>query len=1012
MPPLPEAQQPEEAPLESKAYQRAQEFLTQRLAPIKVRTDELVDEAPPPQQPPVGAEGPGVSPAASRLGRLQEYRQRQAALPTPKAGGPPDVTDEAAQPAPHVNWMSIGPVVVRKGQGATRPAVSGRAVGLAIANAATTMYLASANGGVWRSQDRGQTWQSKMDAWDLNPTTAQSDSLACGAIAIDPNDAERVFVGTGEGAGGAYFGVGPIRSDDGGTNWTTEPVAAGSPPLAGAAFYQLAVDPLDTNHVLGATTLGLYRRRLAAAGPEWHRVLSGTFTSVCAAGAGAGRRFFAAAWSGQPMRSADGQTWTAAGTGFPAVDVGRIGLAATHTADGAVVYALVAHRTTYHLLGVWRLDPDGRWRPVANMPANLFGSGARGQGWYDLAIAVDPTNVNRIYVGGSTVSSSGQWSGSLFRCDVSPAGAGSALTYSAVPAYIGAGCHADVHALVFEPGDPDRLWVCCDGGVFSTDAARTAADLTPRNVGLATLTMNHLGTHPSEEAVLFCGTQDNGTTRYTGEHIWLHSGPGDGGYAVINCADPYRILRTYTYGIIYRAIDGGQGYASWAPVSIPAPHTNQSLFYAPLSSAPFDDAHPATADVVAFGGRRVWLSTSFGSVWTSLPRNDATDDLTGLVRSLAFASSDRLYAGTMNGEVHRFDRGPGGWTRTPIHAAPLLVGPVTEIAVDPADATGSSIYVTLGGQGSFEHVWHFDGHAWSARSGPGAGAPDSLLDVHCDAIVVDPAHHDHLYVGADIGIWRSVDAGQTWAVWSQGLPDAAVLDLKIHHRHRVIWAATHGRGVFERLLDADTAAGTELFIRDTPLDAGRRVSVGGLPDPTAHGVTVALSNSPDIKVDPPDAGGSYQANDPSFFDFVDRLEDRSTSVPSSGSLSTRVHVLVHNRGVDAAPSVRVTLLMARHTGAIPALPAGYDAAIRAGQNIASPQWTRVGTRTISNLRHGLSRAATFKLSRARLGTTAGTRYRLLAILHAAVDPFTSTQVDADALAAHDRKVAQKEIQLV
>ena len=71
-----------------------------------------------------------------------------------------------------------------------------------------------------------------MDAWDLNPTTASSDSLACGSIAIDPTNPDRIFVGTGDGNEAMFFGVGPVVSTDGGANWMTEPVVSGSPSSA------------------------------------------------------------------------------------------------------------------------------------------------------------------------------------------------------------------------------------------------------------------------------------------------------------------------------------------------------------------------------------------------------------------------------------------------------------------------------------------------------------------------------------------------------------------------------------------------------------------------------------------------------------------------------------------------------------------------------------------------------------------------------------------------------------
>lgn len=72
-----------------------------------------------------------------------------------------------------------------------------------------------------------------------------------------------------------------------------------------------------------------------------------------------------------------------------------------------------------------------------------------------------------------------------------------------------------------------------------------------------------------------------------------------------------------------------------------------------------------------------------------------------------------------------------------------------------------------------------------------------MLDVQASAIIVDPNNTDTVYVGMDIGCWRSTDNGMTWDVFSEGLPDSAVMDLKIHPSG-ILRVSTHGRGVFER----------------------------------------------------------------------------------------------------------------------------------------------------------------------------------------------------------------------
>ncbi|MBM4430340.1 MAG: hypothetical protein FJ026_08360, partial [Chloroflexi bacterium] len=621
-------------PGEAGPLQRAEGLLEQRLAVLQGRgaARRAPVVMPRPDQPSADM-GEGPLPFDFRQRLMAEYRQRQGEQLPPATRRERGAGRRApALPPPANNWIPIGPSVVRQGQAANRPAVAGRTPGLAIAPGGNRVYAASANGGVWRSDDAGHTWHSTMEAWDLNPTVHASDSLACGAIAIDPADPDRIYVGTGEafGALDSYFGVGPIRSDDGGLNWFQEPTAATSPSLVGTGFYRLALDPGDRERVVAATRIGLYRREPDGGGGfHWVRKQSGTFTSVVASRNGSTTAFYAARLGGGIYRSTDGHTWSTVGSGFPTSNVGRIGLA-VQANNPTVVYALVVKSSNAHILGVWRLDTaDNTWRQVNGAPSDLFGSdpASYGQGWYDLAIVVDPNNVNRIYLGGSTKEASGQWAGCIYRCTVSSSGSGSSLSYSMTSVFIGANVHADIHTLEFTPGDSDKLWVGCDGGVFYTTNAASTASFESRNVGLATLTMNHLAQHPSEDAVLFCGTQDNGTTRYTGEEAWLHSGPGDGGFVVINWNDPYRVLRTYVRGYIYRATDGGQSYSSWTWAGLASPHRDNALFYAPLAGTPPNPAAPAEADIVAFGGQRPWLSTNFGSNWSSIPNNDSSDDL-------------------------------------------------------------------------------------------------------------------------------------------------------------------------------------------------------------------------------------------------------------------------------------------------------------------------------------------------------------------------------------------------
>jgi hypothetical protein len=275
---------------------------------------------------------------------------------------------------------------------------------------------------------------STMDGFDVDPTEFASTSNACGAIAIDLFDPDRVYVGTGEGdtyllfanrtlfALPSYHGVGPILSNDGGQSWIREQSASGSPSLAGAAFFDLAVDPGDRENVVGATTVGLYRREPdGAGGHHWAQKRTGIHTSVIACRDGTTTTFYAAVHGGGVFSSTDGgNTWSSIGTGFPGA-AGRISLGARPT-DPNILYAFVASGSSF--LGLFRLDGSGPWRNISSLPD------LGGQGGYNLSIAVDPNDANTVYLAGSYVLGTTNYDGSIYRCAVSATGSGGSLTYS------------------------------------------------------------------------------------------------------------------------------------------------------------------------------------------------------------------------------------------------------------------------------------------------------------------------------------------------------------------------------------------------------------------------------------------------------------------------------------------------------------------------------------------------------------------------------------------------------
>jgi len=948
------------------------------------------------------------------LKHMQEFQKRKANSPR-RGLGARGVSGGPGTPViPGTNnWIPLGPSVQARGSAVGRPAVSGRIPGIAIAPGGMRMYVATACGGVWRSDNGGVAWQSMMDGFDLNTNAFAATCLACGAIAIDPADPDRVYVGTGEGdtdfifsdrlveALPCYHGVGPIRSDDGGVTWVSE---ASNPSLAGYAFYQVAVDPADRDHCVAATSNGLYERISTGGTYQWQQRRTGRHSSVVVTSNAGVTQWFAAAWGDEVYTSMDGTTWNAIGTGFPS-SINRIALA-VQPDNPNVLYAAVSNGG---LQSVQRLDgAAGAWRSISGIPNLCPGS----QADYDLAIAVDPNNANLIYLGGDYYDDpANAYPGSIFCCVINSGLPSLSMTTT----MIGTTAHADDHVLIFTPGDSNALWVGSDGGLFLNTNPSGGGTFSPMNTGLATLCTSHFTQHPTEPAVMFVGLQDNGTAKYVGEEVWTEVEMSDGGYGIVNWNNPFSVM-CYWDGSLYVASDGGIDFSSWSYVN-----GGGATMEAPVVSAPYNPASPADANIVAFGAYdNVQISTDFGTSWpVSVPFPSSAD----LPYSMVAASTTRFFVGTSNGQVYRLDNTSGTWAFTRLDnvaAGPLpLSSLVSDITVDWSDASLSSIYICFGGSGDYRHVWYFNGTSWQARSGT-SGSNTALLDIEHNAIQLDRST-GYLYVGADLGVWESTDSGNTWNPMANGLPDCAVFDLQFHPTERLLRACLHGRGLWEWKLDAPVQPDVELLIRDTLLDTGTNVDDDGLPDPSVPpGSTVVHYESPNIKVDVPTPAG-YQTPTTSidFLTFNEVIVDGSQGVGTISpppTVHNRVYAEIHNRGPVNATSVQVMALLANASAGLPPLPNNYTVNVVGGTPINTTDWSTLGFVTLSNLHAGSPQIAYFDLPSTVLPLPASlpgqSHYCLVILLHSTQDPFTSTQQNVDLLTLSDRKVGQKNLHIV
>lgn len=670
------------------------------------------------------------------------------------------------------DWTELGPAPTHQ----AADMYVGRVSALACSPTDPTRYLAGgADGGVWRTTDGGVSW---------TPLTDQMPSSAIGALAIDPTDENVIFVGTGEAnyANHCRYGLGLYKSTDGGDTW----VQLAEDTFAGRCFSKIVVNPLEPQVLYASITRAGGFPELAAAkghpgalgplgvfrsddgGVTWSQLtrglpdLSATDLTLDAGDpavlyAGIGR-IFGDPDNGIYKTTDGGATWSKlSGPGLPTSTFGRVSVAVA-PGQPSRVYTLITKPANStgrgaYVLGAYRSDDAGATWVNLSIDRILQGS----YGWYLSVITVSPSDPDTLFMGGVALKRS-QNAGSTWQTVTPP--------------------HVDMHALAWDAAG--RLLCGNDGGVHRTDDLGN--NWTALNDGLGIIQFYAgLSTHPTNEHYVLGGTQDNGSNRRSADSLtWTQVFGGDGGWTQIDQAAPNRLFVEYQgTGNLYRSTNGGGQFNS---VGAGIDKNDRNCFLPPFLIDPTD------SNRMLYATHRVYESTSAGSDWSAISEDLTTG--TGAIRTLAFAPSDPnvVYATTNEGCVLVSLDGGGDFEliATDVPGWPRVT---REIFVDPTDALTMYLAVAQFGEAQIRRT-RDGGLSWEALDA-------TLPDLPVNVVAVDVrGTRPVLYAGTDAGLYRSINDGASWHRFGQGLPSAAVIDLRLEIGRGRLIAATQGRGAW------------------------------------------------------------------------------------------------------------------------------------------------------------------------------------------------------------------------
>ena len=637
---------------------------------------------------------------------------------------------------------------------------------------ANVMYAGSANGGIWKTNDKGNTWSPIFD---------QIAYQAIGAITINPNDTNEIWVGTGDLniSGTMYSGNGVYKSLNAGQTWTY--VGLADSYVVSAIIF----NPSNSNEVLVGTmgnsfnkddNRGIYKTingGLSFVQTNFVNDSTGIIDMVqnpvnpsiiYASSFSRIRTQSVSLIYGTEVyvyKSTDfGQTWNVLSGGLPnGIQHQRLGIAISKSSPD-ILYALYSTSDLTYPQLYKTTDGGANWLAVYKDQFNEYAYGSFG--WYFGKIYVNPNDPNILYIPGVELQyctdGGTTWS---------------VLTPNNV--------HVDGHFMYFA-SSTDIIY-CTDGGLYRTTNGGVSWDdieNIPNNQFYAvTENKNNTGEYAG-------GVQDNGSMygNASGINNFTRLYGGDG-FTVAYTNNPSLLYTETQYGnIVYDdnfpssftgiAMDYNQRYNWHTPYFISS-FSDDTLFFAGQQVMRIDGAPYGTYNIIS--------PVLHDSASPARVSNISTINQSKLVSSI-------LYAGTADGNV--WNTLDGGITWNEI--TPFLGNSYYVTRVMPSPHNSETAYVTRSGYRDNDNTPLVfktinNGTSWTNISG-------DLPLLAVNDIVIYPGNENIIFIANDAGVYITTNAGINWERVGNNMPYVAVLDIHLNYNASKIIAGTFGRSMY------------------------------------------------------------------------------------------------------------------------------------------------------------------------------------------------------------------------